>query len=49
MQGTDWDCQIDQLSKEYAENEAFKLGFPSGWQSIGEYDRLKQWFLTNCR
>lgn len=47
MQGTEWDEIIDSKSKEWAEKEARRLKFPDGWQSVGEYKKLKEWYLIN--
>ncbi|MBS1590271.1 MAG: hypothetical protein JST52_11725 [Bacteroidetes bacterium] len=45
----DWDPEIKTMVKMHCNQEASRLGFPKGWQSVGYYEGLKSWFLENCR
>jgi len=45
----DWESQVDDMTKDYCEEEAKRLGFPDGWKNIGTYDELKRWFFQACR
>jgi len=44
---TEWEEDISKYSREYAETQVRKMGIPDGWQSCGNYDSLKDWFLKN--
>jgi len=45
----EWEYQVDEMTKEYCEEEAKRLSFPDGWKNCGSYEELKQWFFLACR
>lgn len=45
----DWEPEVVEMTKDYCINEAYRLKFPNGWQNIGTYDDLKEWFFQTCR
>lgn len=49
QQNPDWEDEIATLVRENCIAGATASGFPDGWQSIGSYADLKQWYFQNCR
>lgn len=49
QQGDDWDDEVSVESKLFVERELIRLKFPDGWQHVGSYELLKQWFFETCR
>jgi hypothetical protein len=49
QQGDDWDSEVSVESKLFVERELIRLKFPDGWQHVGSYELLKQWFFETCR
>jgi hypothetical protein len=43
----EWDKEIMKIKRAIAEKMVRDLGIPDGWQSIGNYEKLKEWFLKH--
>lgn len=49
QQDQDWEEGVKGAVRINCQKEADRLKFPDGWQYIGSYEGLKNWFFQNCR